>query len=390
MDEGICDIRLVPSWSNSSVLRDLKAALSKAQLLQAGIAYWTVNDTLLGADLARTLAAEGAFLCVDLHPPTEIDALAALVRKGAHVYLYCEEIPTVTDSGRQEPSYLLHTKMLFFWSPDRTVELWVGSHNWTNRAIVGLNFEASVVIKARDSATVCLDAAQYLEEIRQSSLEFDLSKLDFYKQAQRNMRQRTKPVIELEGRRADTLSNITFGFFGSDAGELEDLPAPTGDLYVSVLDSDTEEEYLYPASILQSGLLTAAHRSAGGISFSPRRYAFRPGRKFPVLQPEGPVEHEILDRAQFFATLNLQNLDRSIVAEVVPPKMAVWSDLSPGQSPALSRLDSQARAFLFRGRSAQPRTPRSQQGSAQALTLLERRDTAEVPFITRRIIRPKG
>jgi hypothetical protein len=42
--------------------------------------------------------------------------------------------------------------MLLFWSKDRTAELWVGSHNWTNRAILGLNVEASLVIRVRDTA----------------------------------------------------------------------------------------------------------------------------------------------------------------------------------------------------------------------------------------------
>ena len=239
MDDGISEIKLLPSWSRSTVLKELKSAIAKAHLLQAGVAYWTVYENLLGPQLSRVLSRDGAFLCVDLHPPTEIDALADLVRKGAHIYLYCEDIPTFSETGRKEPAYLLHTKLLFFWSSDRSVELWVGSHNWTNRALAGLNIEASIMLRGRDSATVCSDAAQYLEKIRQFSQPFDLSKIEFYKQAQRNMLQRTTPFIELEGIGAALLANMTFALFGTDSGDLDDLGTVGRDVYVSVFESDS-------------------------------------------------------------------------------------------------------------------------------------------------------
>lgn len=400
MDKDIFEVKLVPTWSRSSVLNALQTALGKSYLLQAGVAYWTVTDTLLGPALVRALKTQGGFLCVDLHPPTEIDALAALVRKGAQVYLYCEDIPTTTDFGRKEPPYLLHTKVLFFWSNDRTVELWVGSHNWTNRALAGLNIEASIIIRASDTSKVCTDTAEYLENIRKYSQEFDLSKVDFYKQAQRNMMQRTTPVIELEGIGADQLANITFGLFGTDADDLNALGTVRREVYVSVFDSNTEEQYLYPATIIHSGLLAAANRAAGGISFAPRRHAFRRGRRFPVLQPEGEVGRDILGRAEYFVTLNLKQLDRSQVAEVPPPRTTTWADVSPAQSPILARLDANASSLLFRGRPPQPRRPRVEEepfettGSnreppRRITTLLDRRQLAELPLVSRRILRPR-
>lgn len=184
------------------------------------------------------------------------------------------------------------------------------------------------LIRARDSAAVCSDAAQYLEKIKQFSQKFDLSKIDFYKQGQRNMTQRTTPVIELEGTCAAGLSNITLEFFGTDAGELQDVPPAGRDVYACVADSETAEEYLYPANVLHTGLLGASHQSAGGISFSPRRHAFRRGRKFSVLQPEGDIGRDVLASAAYFATLNLYGLDTSVTAEQVTAKTAAWVDVS--------------------------------------------------------------
>ncbi len=66
-----------------------------------------------------------------------------MVQQGGRVHVYYEDIPTYTDRGCKEPPALLHAKMLLFWMPDGTAELWVGSHDWTKRALLGLNVEAS-------------------------------------------------------------------------------------------------------------------------------------------------------------------------------------------------------------------------------------------------------
>jgi len=169
MLEGILDIRLLPPWSPSSVKADLVAALSRAHHLQAGIGYWTIDDALFGPDLARTLCEDSGFACVDLHAPTDVDALASLALQGAHLRIYYEDIPTYTDAGRKEPACLLHSKMLVLWAKDKTAELWVGSHNWTNRAILGLNVEASLAIRLRDRAPLFRAAAGYLAMIKRIS-----------------------------------------------------------------------------------------------------------------------------------------------------------------------------------------------------------------------------
>ncbi|MFN7976489.1 MAG: hypothetical protein U0P30_00040 [Vicinamibacterales bacterium] len=98
----------------------LTAALSRSTRLQAGIGYWTIHPALLGPDLVRALQYEHGFACADLHPPTEVEALASLTRQGGRVHVYYEDIPTYTDQGRKEPPCLLHAKMLLFWANDGT------------------------------------------------------------------------------------------------------------------------------------------------------------------------------------------------------------------------------------------------------------------------------
>ncbi len=391
MDDGLLEINLLPAWDSPNVRLKLKSALSRSQLLQAAVAYWTVNDKMFGSCLPRALSHASGFLCVDLHPPTDIDALASLVRQGSHVRLYCEDISTYTDDGRKEPPYLLHAKMLLFWSNDRTAELWIGSHNWTNRAILGLNVEASIVLRLRDSAGLFCTAANYLEKIKTISDSFDLSKVDFYKQLQRNMSAKTVPVIELEAKAAASLGNTTVGLFGTDDADLKELGTIQRDVYTSIFDTDSGKEFLYPSTILHSGVLAASNPSAGGISFSPRRQAYRQGRRFPILLPEGEVSNEVLRTAVYFVTLHLQGPDSSVTAEYPATKTAAWDAVGEQLSPLLRRLDPDARNILFRRREPRLRHPvRLDTQESVALTLAEKRLLPEKRLVSRRILRPKN
>ena len=123
------------------------------------------------------------------------------------MHVYYEDIPTYTDQGRKEPPCLLHAKMLLFWANDGTAELWVGSHNWTKRALLGLNVEASLVVRLAQSSPLFTAAADYLAHMKAIAEPFDLAKVDVYKQLQRRMTKGLTPVMELEGEDGANASN---------------------------------------------------------------------------------------------------------------------------------------------------------------------------------------
>jgi hypothetical protein len=354
MVEGIVDIRLVPQWSPSSVTTALMAALSRAEHLQAGIGYWTISDALLGADLARRLGGDHGFVCVDLHLPTDVDALAELKARGAEVRIHHEGIRTYTAHGRKEPPQLLHAKMLLFWSSDRTAELWVGSHNWTNRALLGLNVEASLVITMRDSSPLYMAAARYLAKMKKISTPFDIARVEFYKQVQRRTAPRLDPVIELGAEGAEALSGATVAIFGTETSEL--MPLDTmRHVHVVLTDRDSQSRHVYAATILHSGLLAASDAGAGGLSFSPRRHAFRRGRQCAALGPEQPIDQSVLDAARYFVTLRLGELRPDLMIEDAAPAAPVMAAMPPEDSPLLARMDAEAMARLFGGKTPQVR-----------------------------------
>lgn len=357
MDAGILDIALLPAWSPSSVREALTAALSRSTRLQAGIGYWTIDPALLGPGLVQALQHESGFACVDLHPPTEVEALATLARQGGRVQVYYEDIPTYTDQGRKEPPCLLHAKMLLFWANNGTAELWVGSHNWTKRAILGLNVEASLVVRLKDSSPLFAAASEYLARMRGISEPFDVAKVDFYKQVQRKLAQRLSPVMELEAEDGASAGDTTITVFGTDVEDLRRLGTVRREIHVALLDPTSSAQSLYPATILHSGLLAASDAAAGGISFTPRRVAYRQGQHLAALQPVGPVDQTVLNTAEYFVTVRLGALDPSLVMERPTPRAAMMAEVDDGVSPLLQRLDADVRTLIFGRREPRVRRP---------------------------------
>lgn len=364
MDAGILDIALLPAWSPSSAREALTAALSRSARLQAGIGYWTIAPALLGPHLVRALQHERGFACVDLHPPTEVEALASLARQGGRVHVYYEDIPTYTDQGRKEPPCLLHAKMLLFWANDGTAELWVGSHNWTKRAILGLNVEASLVVRLKDSSPLFAAASDYLARMKAISEPFDVAKVDFYKQVQRKLVQRLSPVMELQAEDGASASDTTITVFGTDVEDLRRLGTVRREIHVALIDATSSAQCLYPATILHSGMLAASDAAAGGISFTPRRMAYRQGQHLAALQPAGPVDQAVLNTAEYFVTVRLGALDSSLVMERPTPRAAMMAEVDDEVSPLLQRLDADARTVIFGMR--EPRVRRAISAAAGA------------------------
>jgi len=69
--------------------------------------------------------------------------------------------------------------MLLFWANDGAAELWVGSHNWTKRALLGLNVEASLVLRLTMSSPLFAAAADYLARMKAVAEPFDVAKVAF-------------------------------------------------------------------------------------------------------------------------------------------------------------------------------------------------------------------
>jgi hypothetical protein len=79
-------------------------------------------------------------------------------------------------------------------------------------------------------------------------------------------------------------------------------------------DRDDQTRHVYAETILQSGL-AASDAGAGGLSFSPRRHAFRRGRQREALWPDQPIDQSVLDCASYFVTLRLGALQPDLTID---------------------------------------------------------------------------
>ena len=122
------------------------------------------------------------------------------------MFLHLRKIEGDTENGvKGMPENLLHTKLLLFDMPDGKGELWIGSHNWTKRAILNLNIEASIVIELSQQSVLYNHAKTMLENIKSLSTRFDPNDLEYYIWLQ-TRDQKTASIIELEGNNAHNLS----------------------------------------------------------------------------------------------------------------------------------------------------------------------------------------
>ena len=364
--------------------------MDSAAGLSAAVAYWTVGPNFVSPNLSARIAPRNGFLCVDLHLPTDIDNLAELKRAGGNVYLFILDVKTVSDHGNDEKRWLLHSKMLLFDKNDGTSELWVGSHNWTRRALMGLNIESTVRLQCMADSPILKGARSYLEGIRSQCEAFDLGKIEFYKQLQRQYIDGSDFTLELEGDEPDQLSKTTVTVFGTDA---EEFPAIRGflgrNIYVQVYDTSSDAYFIYEARLTQAGEMTAYNPAAGEISFPDRRYAHRVGSKAPLLLPQQAVPTHILAKAYYFVTIAIDALDKSAEAFEMPERRSPWIRIPAKETEVIQRLRQQDLDAVFDGRKPTVKAPVANYEAATPYrrSLAERQERHDRRIFSRKLIR---
>lgn len=154
-------------------------------------------------------------------------------------------------------------------------------------------------------------------------------------------------------------------------------------VHVVLTDRDFHTRHVYAAMILHSGLLGASDAGAGGLSFSPRRHAFRRGRQCAALGPEQPIDQSVLDSARYFVTLRLGALQPDLTIDDVAAAAPVMTAIPLEDNPVLARMEAEAMAQLFGG---QP--PRVRRALLDQVAPLRHAiaDRAEQALVTMRVV----
>jgi len=330
--KGIQSIALEPGSNGGEVFTSLSKSLHLAASLRAAVAYWCVGPKQFGQNLSKRLGGAG-FLCVDVHLPTDIDILAKMVASGSNVYLYLKNPnPQPGELKMHFPPHLMHLKMLLFDYDAEPAELWVGSHNWTARALTGVNIEASLRLRLEKQAALYGDAINFLNGVRAGCIPFDLGAIDYYKWLQGNALEEPMWVMELSGVHTILEAHKKLTVFGKSDHDYKNLKSVDKSIVVSLLDPTTSQESLYEATVIDTGYL-----SDSGFTFDSRLYAVQDGSPRPLVSGPAIPPPTIRGRAKSWATISL--IDTLVGATFELPPAERWvTELEPEKKPLLPDL----------------------------------------------------
>ncbi|WP_165360854.1 phospholipase D-like domain-containing protein [Candidatus Chloroploca sp. Khr17] len=291
-------------------------SLSEATCYRGAIAYWTVGPQYVSDVFPELLGRENSFLCIDFALPTSVAMLAGLAKASGqsltdpHLFLHLRSFkgqPEVTNAGRDMPQHLLHPKMFLIDRRDETAELWVGSHNWTKRAIGGLNFEATIVIHLLRQSPLYAEALAELEYMRSCCDAFDLEQAGYYLWLQGLVPEHL--FFECEGKQVQALSDQRLLLFGGNAEDFTDSDGVhvNRPVYLVVGDSQSGKIHPYKAtirtvSLQQTDIAKLAH---GQADITSARWLYRTDCSLPVLKQHDPEHVAELTQAAYCVDLQV-------------------------------------------------------------------------------------
>ena len=369
--------------------------------INAAVCYWTMPPGDLAPEFISALRHQDSYLIVDIHSPTSIDSLAKLNFARARVFLYLFQIVGKTEVADSKgiPDHLMHAKVFVFDYGTSEIKIWVGSHNGTRRALLGLNFEFATVITCERDSDLHLKALHFMESIRDISAVFQQSEIDLYRTIQGGLQ--IDAFIELQEPTASHLANRSvISIFGARETDYAQLQKVGKSVYLSITDSNTGAEAIYKASIDQTGYLDKRRKD---LKFDPRRFAVKDVASIPVLENKQAIPASVYAKCTYFVTLKI---DGPVLGQdaMEAPEGSLWVDvatdryLNGGKQPIINEApivagDRDIGKFRVQGvnlgqaGSIFDSPPVSEmQRSLKVLDLSERRALATHPLIRRRIL----
>ncbi len=119
-----------------------------------------------------------SYFCTDISTiATNIDAIDSYANYGCHFYVFSYKLSLKLD---ETSSMLQHSKMILIKKGDKAI-IYIGSHNFTNRALAGLNIEHTIRIETNYNSEIANQFEYAIEQIRMNSLLFDPNQKERYK-----------------------------------------------------------------------------------------------------------------------------------------------------------------------------------------------------------------
>lgn len=314
----------------------LEALSANATCIRAVMAYWTILAEDLPPKFLQGLRSPEGFLCVDIHNPTSIDALASLKIAGVDVCLHL-----VSTTGKSEiedsvgmPNHLMHSKVIIFDYAGSNSVIWVGSHNGTFRALNGINFECSLAVSTSPESDLYQDVLAHMTEVRNDSQSFSIDLVDHCRFLQGSKLENAVSVMEFENENDQPLAlNEEITIFNMSRDDFKSCKTVDSGVYVSVHGA---KEILYSARVVQTGETPAVRDQ----SFSDRRYANRSKTDLPVLLGSTAVTKEMYQKGTYYAIVKVEKKVDELCHLLELPTDSAWVNLPPSGNIRLESLDA--------------------------------------------------
>lgn len=335
-------------FSNRNVKERLKKSLEKTKILRGAVAFWTLDFKYFGQALIDALDNEESFYCVDVSSPTNFDAILDIHNRltlSPAFHVHCKRFEP--KKGIREN--LLHSKIIVMDKKDGSCEIWVGSHNFTNLALSGINIESSVVIQLEPNEqnnSFKNNIIQFLNDIVtiSNTIAFDKDSYYLFKALQDaahtnwikkylsellniylNDSIEFCRTIEIEGKDLSNLQNSTIIVIGDDYKELSEIEGVGAKVIIHAHNNDGTE-------IFYRGFLRARDKIdtkfSKDVQFGERRIGKKESRNHKVvLEGVGVVKKGDLDAKGFYVNIEIVEkipADKKILVYSHPDFTKLW------------------------------------------------------------------
>jgi hypothetical protein len=170
--------------SRKEIKSEIKNLINDAILIKGTVAFWTWNIDYIvnsfGKNFLYALKNPESFFCIDISTPiTDIDEILNCSKHSENFYVFSYKFKSIKGTP------LLHSKITYIECKD-SHNVILGSHNNTDKAFGGINFEHSVHIKLSKKLNteerLFLDKILFeLENIKSLCIKFNPSNHKYYK-----------------------------------------------------------------------------------------------------------------------------------------------------------------------------------------------------------------
>jgi HKD family nuclease len=329
VDSSILEMKLLNSDITTDGIYDELTQIAKDSIrLYASVAFLTTS----GPDPQIINVLKEGYICTDICWPTNLSYLQVLHDSDVDVHLHLQQIKGPKSKQVDGYTHLMHSKLLLFES-DKYATIIVGSHNWTDKALGGVNTEDSILIKVDYGAPLHIKTKKRLDWIKSTCLDYNPSDFLLYKSIQEskklNFNNKKKLTFALLHDSISLSAPMELLMFGDDLSEHAKIPTRKEQCLISIHESSNLNNYqLYDGIIVRETLLPKADSELTAETF-PERFHFirKSGEKKHPLVNIGPIDSSYNNEYKYMVWIRLErrkDTHAKIVEKVSTPQM--WID----------------------------------------------------------------